>query len=157
MLSVCITRPEHGMAKYSSRWRCVFQAKVPTRSAGSRPRRSRALHRRRVRSPTWPQVWRHGPPGPPVTTDLSGEKRMKRRKMDGRVSGKSIIVPFIGAPSPSRHAGWPKTSSHQLVPRLGDVLHGLGRLVHARHHHGHVGVVDAGLAVTGEALGDLPG
>ena len=31
MLSVCSTRPVHGAAKYSSRWRAVFQAKVATR------------------------------------------------------------------------------------------------------------------------------
>ena len=50
MLSVCSTRPEHGAAKYSSRWREVFQAKVATRPSALMPSWSSTVAMRRVRS-----------------------------------------------------------------------------------------------------------
>ena len=39
MFSVCSTRPVHGAAKYSSRWRAVFQANVATRPSAEMPER----------------------------------------------------------------------------------------------------------------------
>ena len=50
MFSVCSTRPVHGAAKYSSRWRDVFQANVATRPSAEIPSVSSTPPRRRVRS-----------------------------------------------------------------------------------------------------------
>ena len=50
MFKVCSTRPEHGAAKYSSRCRAVFQAKVPTRPSALMPSWSNTVANRRVRS-----------------------------------------------------------------------------------------------------------
>ena len=50
MLSGCSTRPVQGAAKYSSRCRSVFHAKVPTRPSSEIPRSARAPPSRRVRS-----------------------------------------------------------------------------------------------------------
>ena len=49
MFSVCRTRPVHGAAKYSSRWRAVFQANVATRPSSEMPSVSSTPPRRRVR------------------------------------------------------------------------------------------------------------
>ena len=50
MFSVCSTRPVHGAAKYSSRWRAVFHANVATRPSAEIPSVSSTPPRRRVRS-----------------------------------------------------------------------------------------------------------
>ena len=71
MFRVCSTRPLHGAAKYSSRWRDVFHAKVATRPVAEIPRVSSAEAIRRVRSAHSPYVTRSRPVAVAVVTVLS--------------------------------------------------------------------------------------
>jgi len=52
MFSVCSTAPMHGTAKYSSKWRWLFHANVPTRSPCSMPSARSARASRSTRSET---------------------------------------------------------------------------------------------------------
>ena len=98
MLSVCSTRPLHGAAKYSSRWRALFQPNVATRASAARPSASSAPARRRVRSAHSPYVIRSRPVAVNVVTVLSGNRRSARLNTCGRVSGNCDIWPSIGSP-----------------------------------------------------------
>ncbi len=71
MFSVCSTRPVLGTAKYSSRWRAEFQAKVPTRPSALMPRVSSTPPSLRVRTAHSAYVVRTGPVGEFVTIVLS--------------------------------------------------------------------------------------
>ena len=68
MFSVCSTRPVHGAAKYSSRWRAVFHANVATRPSSEMPSVSSTPPRRRVRAAQSPYVVRSRPAAVAVTT-----------------------------------------------------------------------------------------
>ena len=61
MLSVCITRPVPGIAKYRPRCRAVFHANVPTRPPGEIPRLSIAAATRRVSAAISANVLRSSP------------------------------------------------------------------------------------------------
>ncbi len=97
MLSVCRTRPEHGAAKYSSRWRAVFQANVPTRPSSEMPSASSTPASLRVRSAHSPYVVRSIPPGWDVATLFSGNSRSARWNTCVSVSGYDDIKPCIAA------------------------------------------------------------
>src|SRR5437762_3794312 len=99
MLSVCSTRPVHGAAKYSSRWRAVFRLNVATRPSPQMPRVSSTPPRRLVRSAHAPYDSCSRPLGVAVVIPLSGKYRSQRSKNETSVSGPSCISPFIDPPS----------------------------------------------------------
>jgi hypothetical protein len=79
MFRVCSTRPLHGAAKYSSRWRALFHANVPTRPSAEIPRSSSTPPSRRVRSAQAAYVVRSSPVAVAVAMPLSGNRRSARR------------------------------------------------------------------------------
>ena len=103
MFSVCSTRPVHGAAKYSSRWRAVFHANVATRPSAEIPRSSSTPPSRRVRRAQSPYVIRSRPPAVAVVTPLCPKYCSARPKMWFTVSGTSCIKPFM----PGRYVASP--------------------------------------------------
>ena len=87
MLSVCRTRPLQGEAKYSSRWRAVFQANVATRPSSEMPSESSAPPRRRVRCAQSAYVVRSLPVAVSVVIVFSPNSRSARWNRCGSVSG----------------------------------------------------------------------
>jgi len=77
---------------YSSRWRWLFHANVPTRSPGSTPSRDSERASRSMRSATAPNGARTGPSSVSVTTSAWGWLRSMRRRKCSIVSGKSFCI-----------------------------------------------------------------
>src|SRR3954464_9180320 len=102
MLSVCSTRPLHGEAKYSSRWRALFQANVATRPSAEMPSWSSAPASRRVRPAHSAYVVRSLPVAVSVVIVFSPNSRSARWNRSGSVSGYGDISPCIGSPPRSQ-------------------------------------------------------
>src|SRR3954469_10452946 len=102
MLSVCITAPIDGSARYSSRCRREFQPNVATRSPGLTPSRRSDDATRRARRTTSPYVERSTSSWVRLTISRSGKIRSTRSAMSRMSRGRSIIKPSMRAKIPPR-------------------------------------------------------
>ena len=104
MFSVCSTRPVQGAAKYSSRWRDVFQANVATRPSAEMPSVSSTPPRRRVRAAQSAYVMCSRPVAVAVVTPLRPKSRSARSNRCVIINGTSCINPCMRWDDRRQHA-----------------------------------------------------
>ena len=138
MFSVCSTRPVHGAAKYSSRWRAVFQANVADAAVGGDPERvEHAAEAAGARPPSRRTSMRSRPVAVAVTTSLCPKYCSARSNRCGDRQRNVLHQPLHGCRSycsPARPD--PTRTSRQVPDDVGQQMRrSIGEHTHLNRQH----------------------